>query len=187
MHKKVILLLLVAFASGLWAAQPTATEKACSTQALSQSKKSELVQYVTNKYQLQSSASLSLIGEQIDRNTCYRQVTFEGKSTLRTWDLTLYLSPDQRFLSSDIFDTSVDPIEEERRKNTALMSDLAQNKGSSKGPADAPVTIIEFSDFECPYCRKFADIMKQLAPAERDSLRIVFHHMPLQMRPATEQ
>jgi protein-disulfide isomerase len=42
---------------------------------------------------------------------------------------------------------------------------------------------VEFSDFECPYCRQFADIVKQLSPEEQSSIRIIFHHMPLQMHP----
>ncbi|HZQ52502.1 MAG TPA: thioredoxin domain-containing protein [Bryobacteraceae bacterium] len=132
---------------------------------------------------MENSASVAITEEHLEGATCYRRVTFEGKNAFRTWDLTLFLSPDQRFLSSDVFDTTLDPVEEERRNNKALMSDLTQNKGSSKGPVDAPVTIVEFSDFECPYCRKFADIVKQLTPGENDNIRIVYHHLPLQMHP----
>jgi len=48
------------------------------------------------------------------------------------------------------------------------------------GPADAPITIIEFSDFECPFCSRFA---RQTAPALRrqygDRLRWIFVNYPL--------
>ena len=48
------------------------------------------------------------------------------------------------------------------------------------GPADAPVTIVEFSDFECPFCSRFA---RQTAPALRrqygESLRWIFVNYPL--------
>jgi len=185
MYSKSACFLLLACASGLWAydSVPSSIPSACPTSSLSESKRAELAHYVAKKYRLQDSVSVAVTGEQLDKHTCYRQVTFEGKSPLRTWDLTLYLSPDGRFLSSDILDTTMDPIQEERRKNEVLMSDLVQNTGSSKGPNNAAVTIIEFSDFECPYCRKFAELMKQLTPPEKDSIRVVYHHMPLQMHP----
>ncbi|MBF0107728.1 MAG: DsbA family protein [Magnetococcales bacterium] len=49
----------------------------------------------------------------------------------------------------------------------------------SRGPATAPVTIIEFSDFECPYCRKAQGVLSQLKEAYGDKLRFVFRHFPL--------
>jgi protein-disulfide isomerase len=49
------------------------------------------------------------------------------------------------------------------------------------GPADAPVTIVEFSDFECPFCSRFA---RETAPALRrqygDDIRWIFVNYPLQ-------
>jgi protein-disulfide isomerase len=49
----------------------------------------------------------------------------------------------------------------------------------SLGAADAKVTIVAFSDFQCPYCAESARTLKRLKDAHGTALRIVFHHYPL--------
>ena len=49
----------------------------------------------------------------------------------------------------------------------------------SKGPADAPLTIIEFSDFECPACAMAFRDLHDLARQHPELVRLVFHHFPL--------
>ena len=54
------------------------------------------------------------------------------------------------------------------------------SKGSpAKGPEDAPVTIIEFSDFECPFCSRVLPTLEQIAEQYGDQVRIVFRQFPL--------
>ncbi len=48
-----------------------------------------------------------------------------------------------------------------------------------KGPADAPVTITVFSDFECAYCARLPKILDQVAEAYAGEVRIAFKHYPL--------
>lgn len=150
---------------------------------LPEDKKKALSDYVRKKYRLPNSVSISLAKDAPILRNCFHELTFEGSSAIKKWELKLYLSPDGRYLTSDLFDTQVDPIEEERRNAQALMASLSENKGSSVGPDHAPVTIIEFSDFECPYCRKFASMMEQIPAAEKSKVRVVFHHLPLSMHP----
>ena len=49
----------------------------------------------------------------------------------------------------------------------------------SKGPADALVTIVEFGDFECPFCVRGNHVLNQLEKRYGDELRIVYKHFPL--------
>jgi protein-disulfide isomerase len=51
--------------------------------------------------------------------------------------------------------------------------------GPSKGPANAPVTIVEFSDFECPYCVKAHATVKDLLAAYPEKIRLVYRDFPL--------
>jgi len=52
-----------------------------------------------------------------------------------------------------------------------------------KGPSDALVTIVESSDFECPFCKRVGPTMKQLDAAYPGKLRFAFKHNPLPFHP----
>jgi protein-disulfide isomerase len=49
----------------------------------------------------------------------------------------------------------------------------------SRGPANAAVTIVEFSDFECPYCGGLYPTLKNIEKTYQDNLRIVYRQFPL--------
>lgn len=51
--------------------------------------------------------------------------------------------------------------------------------GPARGPADAAVTIVEFSDFQCPYCRSAAPVLDELLARHPDDVRLVYRHLPL--------
>ena len=60
----------------------------------------------------------------------------------------------------------------------------------AKGPANAPVQIIEFSDFECPFCFRANPTVAQVMSTYGDRVRLVYRHLPLpnhpNARPAAE-
>jgi len=59
-----------------------------------------------------------------------------------------------------------------------------------RGPEDAPVTIVEFSDYQCPFCSRVQPTLHKLLELYPDSVQIVFKNMPGQRhdraRPAAE-
>jgi Na+/H+ antiporter NhaA len=48
-----------------------------------------------------------------------------------------------------------------------------------RGPRDAPVTLVEYADFECPYCGQAEPVIRQLLAEFGNELRYVFRHLPL--------
>ena len=48
-----------------------------------------------------------------------------------------------------------------------------------RGPADAPVTLVEYADFQCPYCGDAYPVVRSLLERFGDRVRFVFRHMPL--------
>ena len=48
-----------------------------------------------------------------------------------------------------------------------------------KGPANAPITIVEFTDFECPFCSKARDALKEVEKKYGNKVRIAFKNQPL--------
>lgn len=48
-----------------------------------------------------------------------------------------------------------------------------------RGPHDAPVTVVKYGDFECPYCAQAEPIMRQLQAEVGGDIRFVWRHLPL--------
>jgi len=59
--------------------------------------------------------------------------------------------------------------------------------GPSKGPSTAPVTIVEFSDFECPYCSKAEETVSQVLKQYGDKVRLVYRDFPLPFHPNAQK
>lgn len=51
------------------------------------------------------------------------------------------------------------------------------------GNASAPITIVEYSDFQCPYCRRERDVLVQVMKHYGDRVRLVVKQTPLEMHP----
>ena len=68
--------------------------------------------------------------------------------------------------------------------------EIVKGEGPALGPANAPIELVEFSDFQCPYCRRAAPIVKQVIEAYGAQLHFVYRHYPLSQhenaRPAAE-
>ena len=70
----------------------------------------------------------------------------------------------------EVFAARFDP----QRVKTVVVGDSA-----AKGPKDAPVTIVELADFECPGCRAAAEVLEKVYESHAGKVRLVFKHYPI--------
>ena len=90
-------------------------------------------------------------------------------------DELFYISSDgQSIIRGDVFSLGKSPFQ-------GNLDRLTLTDQPSFGPADAPVTIVEFGDFECPDCRAEAPILRHDLPEKYSSqVRVFFKNFPLE-------
>jgi predicted DsbA family dithiol-disulfide isomerase len=72
------------------------------------------------------------------------------------------------------------------RFDVASVRTIPLEGSPSRGPEAAPVVVVEFADFECPYCQKIAPELDSLWSARKDAVRFVYKFLPLTMHPHGE-
>ena len=79
--------------------------------------------------------------------------------------------------------------DEKKQRDTEYANPLKPEIDESRpifGKKDAPVTIVEYSDFECPYCSRGYQTVKQVKAEYGDKVRVLFKHLPLDFHPMAE-
>src|SRR5260370_29515053 len=66
-----------------------------------------------------------------------------------------------------------------KRASAVMLTLPVSERDDAQGPADAAVTLVEYGDYECPYCGRAYPIVKQLQQRLGRRLRFVFRNFPL--------
>jgi protein-disulfide isomerase len=103
----------------------------------------------------------------------FQQVPVEVVAGGQVNELVFYVSRDGRHIfRGELFELAADPF-------AATRDRLSLAGAPSKGPADARVVVVEFSDFECPTCRMLHNALRQIV-ARYPQVRFVFKDYPLE-------
>jgi len=85
-----------------------------------------------------------------------------------------YVSKDGKFLfRGEMSDLTKDPLAETRAQ-------IQMNDAPAMGDAKAPVTLVEYSDFECAVCRGLHDALRGMLPNYAGKVRVVFKDFPIE-------
>ncbi|MBI4061854.1 MAG: thioredoxin domain-containing protein [Elusimicrobia bacterium] len=77
-------------------------------------------------------------------------------------------------------------LREEQEREKSFKNPLKPELGAgarARGNVNAPITIVEYSDFQCPYCSQGFKNLEQLRKTHGDKLRVVFKNFPLSFHP----
>ncbi len=108
----------------------------------------------------------------------FYQQNFEGKGDVKLDEIRPQI---ERYLESRRAAEVPRRLRERAKVEVHLAAprfDVAAD-GPSKGPDDARITIVEFSDFQCPYCQRAVGTMQQVLAKYPDDVRLVYRHLPL--------
>jgi protein-disulfide isomerase len=93
----------------------------------------------------------------------------ENKETVK-----FYVSKDGKFLfRGEMSDMTKDPLAESRAQ-------IQMQDAPSLGAPNAAVTLVEYSDFECPVCRSLHDVLRGMLPNYAGKVRVVFKDFPIE-------
>ncbi len=100
------------------------------------------------------------------------EVPIEVKSPDGSDKLKMYLTKDGRYLlRGELSDLTVDPLAENIAKIQTANAPVL-------GDPKAPITLVEYSDFECPVCRNLHDALRGLLP-KYPQLKVIFKDFPI--------
>jgi len=134
----------------------------------------KIIQYVREKFRIPVTIKLSVGPFQDSEYRDFYQTNIyaeseKGKSTQRA-----FVTKDGRYtVIGSVYNLNADPRKE-------VEHSISLKGQASVGPADAPVTIVEYADLECPMCARMHQFLAQeVIPKYGNKIRIVFKEFPL--------
>jgi len=141
---------------------------------LHQNSTAEMAQRIREAFKTPANLKLSVGGFKRSPSADFEQGTLSVDSGGSKQDRVVLLSRDGKHLIvSEMYNLAVDP------KQQALRI-ISLHDEPTQGPPDAPVTIVEYADLECPTCARVHEFLEtQVVPRYGKKVRIVFKEYPL--------
>jgi protein-disulfide isomerase len=115
--------------------------------------------------------------EAIVKGSCYLQLFLDLPNSRS--HVSVFVTPDRRYISPVLWDIAEDIVNEDVKLTQELKVYDEEDHPPVIGLTDSPVTVVAFSDFQCPYCATFSQILNQYMKDHPGKLRVVFRNSPL--------
>jgi protein-disulfide isomerase len=170
----------LALAAGAAACQPAAPSGLPSEAEL-QVMTQRIEQYFRKTANLPDQVTVKLVDVAAVQSTPLLSGTLELSSGSQLQKVPLVMSRDGHYLvAGQLIDLTVDPM-------TAIMQKISLKDEPMRGNANAAVTIVEYSDFQCPFCAQaYKTVEEEVLKEYGDKVRLVFKNFPLNIHPWAE-
>lgn len=140
-----------------------------------------LVKYYRKKANVPPTQAVSVAEVKDSPIPGVKQGTLQIGTPPQVRSIPFTMSADGRYVAfAAVEDVTVDPAK-------AVMAKIDLKDEPFKGPADAKVTIVEYSDFQCPFCaRAYTTLEEQVLKQYGDKVKFYFKHFPLGFHPWAE-
>jgi len=165
--------------------------------SLYEAEKSALDKAIDKEVLTQEAAKEHITGDQLLKRIVETKIKDPSEETLRIYYLGIpggkdpYEAMRGKILHSiraleekQAADDYIKQLRDKRSIKIELLpprQDVALGETPAVGPADAPVTFVEFADFQCPYCRQEETTLKQLREQFKDKIKFAYRDFPLPM------
>jgi len=141
----------------------------------------KIIEYYRRKQNLPPEVEATVTNVTDSKIPGAKQATLNLSRGGQTQQVVLVMSPDGKYVVfGELEDVTADPFK-------AIAAKIKTQGFPARGPKDAKVTIVEFSDFQCPYCARAHDTVANQVMKEYDGkVKLVYKNFPLGFHPWAE-
>jgi len=141
----------------------------------------QIIKYYRKKNNVPPAQAISVSGVKDSPIKGAKEGTLEVGTAPQVRKVPFTASPDGKYvIFAEVSDVTVDP-------SKAVMEKIKLDSAACKGPKDAKVTIVEYSDFQCPFCAKgYTTVEQQVLKEYGDKVKFCFKDFPLAFHPWAE-
>lgn len=132
----------------------------------------QIADYVRKAFNIPPSMGVNVKQTETSTVSGLRQIQIELTSPNGNQTQDAWLTPDNHLLVGRLLDLSIDPYQKNMEK-------IKLEDAPTTGASDAKVTIVEYSDFQCPYCGAAYKTIDQLLQQYQGKVKLVYKHLPL--------